>query len=106
AGARPVALALALVLEEGLAREDLEAEIVAIARASRSAGVPVLCGDTKVVERGHADGMYVTTTGIGLVDGRARLSPRAVAPGDRVLLSGPIGLHGTAILLARGEFEL
>jgi hydrogenase expression/formation protein HypE len=106
AGARPLALALALVLEEGLRREDLEAETAAVARAARAAGVSVLAGDTKVVERGHADGMYVTTTGIGRVDERARLSPRSVAPGDRVLLSGPIGLHGTAILLARGEFEL
>src|ERR671932_625837 len=63
-------------------------------------------GDTKVVERGHADKMYVTTTGIGRVDGRARLSPAALQPGDRILVSGPIGEHGTAIMLARGEFDL
>jgi hydrogenase expression/formation protein HypE len=68
--------------------------------------VEIVAGDTKVVERGHADGMYVCTTGIGAVDPRAALSPLAVRPGDRVLVSGPIGAHGTAIMLARGEFEL
>ena len=106
AGARAMALSLSLVLEEGLAADDLRAEIEAIAGAARAAGVEVATGDTKVVERGHADGMYVTTTGIGRRDPRAQLSPAAVRPGDRVLLSGSIGEHGTAIMLARGEFEL
>jgi hydrogenase expression/formation protein HypE len=63
-------------------------------------------GDTKVVERGHADGMYVCTTGVGRRDPRARLSPNALRPGDRILVSGPIGEHGTAIMLARGELGL
>jgi hydrogenase expression/formation protein HypE len=106
AGARPVALTLALVLEEGLAAEDLQAEIDAIAAAAAAAGVSVVAGDTKVVERGHADGMYVTTTGLGHVDPRASLSPGALRPGDRILVSGPVGTHGMAIMLARGEFEL
>jgi hydrogenase expression/formation protein HypE len=106
AGAKPVALALSLVLEEGLAADDLRAEVDAIAAAAEAAGVRVVAGDTKVVERGHADGMYVTTTGIGSVDPRGSLSTRSLRPGDRMLLSGPIGLHGTAIMLARGEFEL
>ncbi len=105
-GARPLALSLSLILEEGLAAEDLKAEIAAIAGAARQAGVEVITGDTKVVERGHADGMYVCTTGIGRRDPRARLSPAALRPGDRILLSGSIGEHGTAIMLARGEFEL
>jgi hydrogenase expression/formation protein HypE len=105
-GARPLALTLSLVLEEGLSAEELRAEVDAIAAAARSAGVSVIAGDTKVVERGHADGMYVCTTGIGWRDERARLSPSSLEPGDRILLSGSIGDHGTAIMLARNEFEL
>jgi hydrogenase expression/formation protein HypE len=106
AGARPLALTLSLVLEEGLAAEELRAEVEAIAVAAQAAKVEIVAGDTKVVERGHADSMYVTTTGIGRVDERATLSTRSLRPGDRILLSGPIGEHGTAIMLARGEFEL
>jgi hydrogenase expression/formation protein HypE len=106
AGARPLALSLSLVLEEGLAAGDLRAEVDAIAGAARAAGVEIIAGDTKVVERGHADAMYICTAGVGRRDARARLSPAALAPGDRVLLSGTIGEHGTAIMLARGEFEL
>jgi hydrogenase expression/formation protein HypE len=105
-GARPLALSLSLILEEGLGADDLKAEVEAIARAAREAGVEIIAGDTKVVERGHADGMYVCTTGIGQRDPRARLSPAALRPGDRILLSGAVGEHGTAIMLARGEFEL
>jgi len=105
-GARPLALSLALILEEGLAADELRAEVEAIAAAARAAGVQIIAGDTKVVERGHADGMYVCTTGIGRRDPRARLSPAALRPGDRILLSGSVGEHGTAIMLARNEFEL
>jgi len=106
AGARPLALTLSLILEEGLASDDLKAEVEAIAAAAREAEVEIVAGDTKVVERGHADGMYICTTGVGLHDPRAQLSPRALRPGDRILLSGSIGEHGTAIMLARGEFDL
>jgi hydrogenase expression/formation protein HypE len=106
AGARPLALTLALVLEEGLSAEELRAEIEAIAAAAAAAGVSVVAGDTKVVERGHCDGMYVTTTGVGRLDDRGRLDPTAIVPGDRILVSGPVGEHGVAIMLARGEFEL
>jgi hydrogenase expression/formation protein HypE len=105
-GARPLALSLSLVLEEGLAADDLRAEVDAIAAAASAAGVQIIAGDTKVVGRGHADGMYVCTTGIGVRDPRATLSPASLTPGDRILLSGSIGEHGTAIMLARGEFEL
>jgi hydrogenase expression/formation protein HypE len=105
-GARPVALSLALILEEGLDAEVLRAEVEAIAAAAEAAGVRIATGDTKVVERGHADGMYVCTTGVGARDPRAELSPSAVRPGDRILVSGPIGAHGTAIMLARGELGL
>jgi hydrogenase expression/formation protein HypE len=105
-GARPLALSLSLILEEGLPAEELRAEVDAIARASRDAGVTIITGDTKVVERGHADGMYICTSGIGRRDPRARLAPSALRPGDRILLSGSIGEHGTAIMLARNEFDL
>jgi len=105
-GARALALTLSLVLEEGLPAEDLRAEVEAIAAAAQAAGVQVVAGDTKVVERGHADAMYVCTTGLGRVDARARLSPAGLRPGDRILVSGTVGDHGTAIMLARGEFDL
>jgi hydrogenase expression/formation protein HypE len=105
-GARPMALTVSLVLEEGLAADDLRAEVEAIAATAHAAGVEIVAGDTKVVERGHADAMYVCTTGLGRRDPRARLSPAGLRPGDRLLLSGPIGDHGTAIMLARGELGL
>ena len=105
-GARPLALTLSLILEEGLGADELKAEVEAIARAAEAAGVQIVAGDTKVVERGAADKMYVCTTGLGRRDPRAQLAPGAIRPGDRVLLSGTVGEHGTAIMLARGEFEL
>ncbi|MDQ6887830.1 MAG: hydrogenase expression/formation protein HypE [Gemmatimonadota bacterium] len=105
-GAKPVALLVTLILEAGLSTEALEIELRAIAAAARRAGVTVVGGDTKVVEHGKADGMYITTAGIGIADRRVRCSPAAVRPGDRILLSGPIGDHGITILLARGEIDL
>jgi len=105
-GARPLALLTAFVLESGLSTEALEVEIRTIAAAARRAGVEVMGGDTKVVEHGKADGMYITSTGIGLIDSRVNCSPKAVRPGDQIILSGPIGDHGITILLARGEIDL
>ncbi len=106
AGARPAAVTVALILEEGLDAETLQAEVQAMATAARLAGVEIVAGDTKVVERGKADGMYIVTTGVGARDARATLSPAGLRPGDRVLLSGPVGAHGMAVMLARGEFDL
>ncbi len=106
AGARPAAISVAMILEEGLPFDVLGEEVEAVALAANEAGVEIVAGDTKVVERGHADGLYITTTGVGLVDPRAALSPAAIRPGDQVLVSGPIGEHGTAIMLARDEFQL
>ena len=94
------------MLEEGLGADVLRAEVEAIARPPGEAGVEIVAGDTKVVERGHADDMYICTTGLGRLDDRATLSPAGLTPGDRILLSGPVGDHGMAIMLARGEFEL
>ncbi len=105
-GARPLALVVSFVLEAGISGSLLEAEARALAEAAQRAGVEIVGGDTKVVEHGKADGMYVTTAGLGRVDARARLSPREVRAGDRILLSGPIGDHGITILLARGEIDL
>jgi hydrogenase expression/formation protein HypE len=106
AGARPVAISLSLILEEGLDADVLRAEVEAIATAARAAEVEIVGGDTKVVERGHADQMYVCTTGVGRIDPRASLSPASLRPGDRILVSGEVGNHGMAIMLARGEFDL
>jgi hydrogenase expression/formation protein HypE len=106
AGAKPLALTVSLILEEGLDSNVLRAEVEAIATAAAAAGVEIVGGDTKVVERGAADQMYITTAGMGIVDPRAAVAPRAIEPGDCILVSGPIGEHGTAIMLARGEFEL
>ena len=106
AGAKAQALSLAFVLEEGLDADVLRGEVDAIARTAAEAGVSVVTGDTKVVERGLADGMYVCTTGIGEIDSRASLGTGTLKAGDRVLVSKTIGEHGTAIMLARGELGI
>jgi hydrogenase expression/formation protein HypE len=105
-GARPLALTVSMILEEGLRSEVLRDEVRAIAESAAGAGVEIVGGDTKVVERGAADEMYLCTTGLGIADPRARLAPDAIEPGDQVLVSGPIGEHGTAIMLARDQFDL
>ncbi len=106
AGAVPQALLATLIVEAGLPGDVLRAEIEAMARAAEAAGVAVVGGDTKVVEHGKADGLYITTAGVGRMDARFDLGMAYVRPGDRVILSGPIGDHGITILLARGELDL
>lgn len=105
-GARAEALVVSFVLEAGLPAPVLEAEVRAMAEAARKAGVRIASGDTKVVEHGKADGMYITTTGVGRAIHGLNISSRAVRPGDQVILSGPVGDHGVTILLARGELDL
>ncbi len=106
-GAQPLALSAGFVIEEGFAVADLQRVVGAMANAANAAGVPIVTGDTKVVERGKGDGCYVNTSGIGLVDARATgLSAAAARPGDQVLVSGPIGDHGTAVMLARGTLGI
>ena len=105
-GATPLALSAALIIEEGLDTEILSHEIEAMAGAAERAGVSVATGDTKVVERGKGDGLYVVTTGVGLADPELNLSSASVSPGDKVLCSGTLGDHGAAILIARGDLEL
>jgi len=107
-GAVPVAISLAYVIEEGLPLEDLRAITMSAAAAARKAGARIVTGDTKVVGRGAADRLFVNTSGVGLV--REGVSPAAdrARPGDAVLVSGPIGLHGVAIMSVREglEFEI
>ena len=105
-GAEPAALTVSLVLEEGLKVDELRAIVDDVARAASAAGVPVVTGDTKVVERGAADGCYITTTGIGWVRPGTQLDATAVRPGDSVVLSGTIGDHGVAVMVARGDLAL
>ena len=105
-GATPLALSAALIVEEGLETEVLTHEIEAMAAAARNAGVSIATGDTKVVERGKADGLYITTTGVGVADPELNLSSASVRPGDKILCSGTLGDHGAAILIARGDLEL
>jgi len=105
-GARPVALSVGLILEEGLDMDLLRRVISSMAAAAAAAGVPIVTGDTKVVHRGKADQLFVNTTGVGVVDDDVRLSIDSVRPGDVVLVSGHIGDHGMAVMLAREALEL
>jgi hydrogenase expression/formation protein HypE len=105
-GARAEAMVVTYVLEAGLPTPVLEAEVRAMANAARAAGVTIAGGDTKVVEHGKADCMYITTTGIGRPLPGLKIDPGSVRPGDKILLSGPIGDHGITVLLARGELDL
>jgi hydrogenase expression/formation protein HypE len=100
-GARPLALAAAFILEEGLPLEDLARCVASMQAAAAAAGVPIVTGDTKVVDRGKGDGLFITTTGIGVVPDGIDLDPRRVRPGDRVILSGEIAVHGIAVLSVR-----
>src|ERR1700724_2655048 len=105
-GARGEVIVVTYVLEAGLPTPVLEAEVRAMGSAARDARVAIAGGDTKVVEHGKADSMYITTTGIGRPLQGLKIDPRSVRAGDKILLSGPIGDHGITILLARGELDL
>ena len=100
-GARPLYLAAAFVLEEGLPLADLARIVQSMAEAARAAGVPVVTGDTKVVERGKGDGVFITTTGVGVLPPGRALSGRLARPGDAILISGTLGDHGMAIMAER-----
>src|ERR671915_34845 len=105
-GATPIGLSAALIIEEGLETEVLAHEVEAMATAAKRAGISIATGDTKVVERGKGDGLYVITTGVGVADPGLTLSSAAVSPGDKILCSGTLGDHGAAILISRGDLEL
>ena len=105
-GARPVALSASFILEEGFPVEDVQRIAAAMADAARVAEVQIVTGDTKVVQRGKADGCYITTAGVGVLERPVRLSAAAARPGDAVIVSGPLGDHGITVLLARGDLDL
>jgi hydrogenase expression/formation protein HypE len=104
-GATPLYLAASFIIEEGLPLAELRRIVASMAAAARAAGVPVVTGDTKVVEQGKADGLFIGTTGVGCVDERIQLGGANARPGDVVLLSGPIGDHGVAVLSQRESLE-
>jgi hydrogenase expression/formation protein HypE len=106
AGARPLWMAAAFILEEGFPVEDLRRVADSMAGAARDAGVTVVTGDTKVVQRGKGDGVYVAVTGLGVVERPVALSVHNARPGDRVIVSGMLGEHGMAVMLARGQLKL
>ncbi len=101
AGARPLYLSMGLILEEGLALDELGAILDSAKAAADEAGVAVACGDTKVVERGAADGLFINTSGIGVIPEGVNVAMERAAPGDAVLINGSIGDHGVAIMSAR-----
>jgi hydrogenase expression/formation protein HypE len=105
-GARPLYLSAGFILEEGFPTAQLERIACAMGQAAVAADIQIVTGDTKVVERGKADGCFINTSGIGVVERDVRLGAAHVQPGDAVLVSGPIGDHGITILLARGELDL
>lgn len=100
-GARPLYLSAGFILEEGYPLADLEKIVISMAKASKMAGVPVVTGDTKVVERGKGDGVFITTTGVGVVPDGLDISGAHARPGDAILVSGYIGDHGVAIMSSR-----
>lgn len=100
-GARPLALTLSLIIEEGLPFAELDRQLDAAAAAAREAGVPIVTGDTKVVERRRGDGLLISTAGVGVLADGVELSPRRVQAGDAVLVSGRIAEHGLAVMACR-----
>jgi len=104
-GARPLYLSAAFVLEEGFALADLDRIAASMARAATAAGVPIVTGDTKVVERGKGDGVFITTTGVGVVPEGVNISGDLARPGDAILVNGSMGDHGVAIMSSRENLE-
>jgi hydrogenase expression/formation protein HypE len=105
-GARPRWLSAGFVLEEGFPIQDLRRIVASMRVAAATAGVEIVTGDTKVVERGKADGCYVNTAGVGTFDRPHRLGADLARPGDAVLVSGPIAEHGVTVMVARGELDI
>ncbi|MDY6871512.1 MAG: hydrogenase expression/formation protein HypE [Actinomycetota bacterium] len=105
AGATPMVLSTAFILEEGTSLDDLARVAHAVGTAAMAAGVKLVTGDTKVVDSGHGDGIYVNTSGIGVIDPRADIRPQRAAEGDRIIVSGDIGVHGVAVMSCREGLE-
>jgi hydrogenase expression/formation protein HypE len=105
-GARPLYLSAGFILEEGLPIEDLKRILESMRAAAQEAGVEIVTGDTKVVQKGSADKIFINTAGVGIIESGAQISASRARAGDKVILSGLIGDHGTTIMIARGELEL
>ncbi|MBA2731596.1 MAG: hydrogenase expression/formation protein HypE, partial [Acidobacteria bacterium] len=105
-GARPLYLSAGFILEEGFPVADLRRILVSMREAATEAGVEIVTGDTKVVQKGSADKIFINTSGIGVIESPIHLSASRAQVGDKVILSGMIGDHGTTIMIARGELEL
>jgi hydrogenase expression/formation protein HypE len=104
-GARPLYLSAGFIIEEGLAMEDLWRVVLSMQGAAKSAGVLLVTGDTKVVDRGKGDKIFINTSGIGIIDEGVDVTPKRARPGDKVILSGPIALHGIAVMSMREGLE-
>jgi hydrogenase expression/formation protein HypE len=105
-GARPLYLSAGFILEEGFPVADLSRIVASMKSAAQAAGVQIVTGDTKVVQKGKGDGCYINTSGVGVIERPINLSAAGCRPGDAVIVSGPIGEHGITIMLARGELEI
>jgi hydrogenase expression/formation protein HypE len=105
-GARPLYLSCGFILEEGFPVADLQRIAASMAAAAARAGVSIVTGDTKVVQKGKADGCYINTAGVGVVERPVELGANCCRPGDAIIVSGPIGDHGVTVMLARGELEI
>jgi hydrogenase expression/formation protein HypE len=105
-GAEPLYLSIAFIIEEGFPVAALRKILASVADACRASGARIVCADTKVVEKGKADGLFINTAGIGRPVFRKPVLPARVRPGDAVIINGPLGLHGISVLTARGEFGL
>jgi hydrogenase expression/formation protein HypE len=106
AGASPVGISASFILEEGLPIEDLERVLASMKEAAQEAKVQVVAGDTKVVEHGAAQGLYISTSGLGIIPEGVAIGSALARPGDAIIVSGPLGDHEIAVLVARGEFAL
>jgi hydrogenase expression/formation protein HypE len=106
AGAVPLYLSAGFILEEGFPIADLQRIVASMQAAAQRAGVQIVTGDTKVVEKGKADGCYINTAGVGVIEHEGNLGVAEARPGDKILVSGPIGDHGVTIMLARGELDI
>lgn len=104
-GAQPLGLSAGFILEEGLPMEDLWRVVRSVQRAAQEVGVPIVTGDTKVLDRGKGDGVFINTSGVGLIPAGVNISPRRARPGDLVLINGAIALHGIAIMSVREGLE-
>lgn len=100
-GARPLYITVGLILEEGFPIEHFKKILSSMSHAAEKSGITIVAGDTKVVNKGNADGIFINTSGIGIIDDGIELSPKKIVPGDKIILSGPLGNHGISVIAER-----